>query len=223
MKLIRRINAILTANFNDLIDRFEDPPTMLRQAIRDMEDTIQDALENAAEVVAGEKLLARQITSHHSQAETAQKQAEAALAIGNDQEARAALVRKKDHLTLCGVLDDQRQETHETAELLKRQISAMQIRLGEARRRFNALAARQNAAQARSKLATQFSGRSDCTEAFSLFERMTSRIEAAEARADALSEIAGFQSESVSSVATDTDIDAELASLRNSVSDATTS
>jgi len=221
MKLFRRINAILTANINDLVDRFEDPPTMLKQAIREMEDTIQTALENAAEVVASEKLLARQIASQESQAETAQKQAEAALSRGDEEGARTALVRKKEHDTLRGVLVDQQTETHETAERLKRQISAMQIRLGEARRRLNALSARQSAAEARSRLATKFAGASSGQEAFSLFDRMTSRIEAAEARADALTEIAGFQDD-CEPTESDAEVDAELAALKESLAQAAT-
>lgn len=221
MKLFRRINAILTANFNDLVDRFEDPPTMLKQAIREMEDTIQAALENAAEVVASEKLLERQIASQAAQSEAAQKQAEAALTRGDEDAARTALVRKKEHGTLHSVLTDQRVETHETAERLKRQISAMQIRLGEARRKFSALAARQSAAEARSRLATKFAGAGSGHEAFSLFDRMTSRIEAAEARSDALTEIAGFQGDCEAADPAD-DVDAELAALRESMSRATT-
>lgn len=217
MKLFRRVNAILTANLNDLVDRFEDPPTMLKQAIREMEETIQAALENAAEVVASEKLLDRQISAQETQAEASQRQAEAAIARGDDNAARSALVRKKEHETVLGVLGDQREETHATAERLKRQISAMQIRLGEARRKFNALAARQSAAKARSKLATQFADSSTGHEAFSLFDRMTSRIEAEEARADALTEIGGFQNDCKSIEPTDADVDAELAALRETV------
>jgi phage shock protein A len=217
MKLFRRINAILTANFNDLVDRFEDPPTMLRQAIREMEETIHAALENAAEVVASEKLLARQITAQEAQAATSQKQAEAALSRSNEDAARAALVRKKEHETLCRALTDQHDETHAAAERLKRQIAAMQIQLGEARRKFSALSARQSAAEARTRLATRFSNQSTGSEAFSLFDRMTSRIEVAEARADALGEISGFQSECEVDAPQDADIDAELTALRESV------
>mgnify|MGYP002639360083 CR=1 FL=1 len=217
MKLFRRINAILTANFNDLVDRIEDPPTMLRQAIREMEETIHAALENAAEVVASEKLLARQIAAQEAHAATTQKQAEAAVSRGDEDTARAALVRRKEHETLRRVLADQYDETHAAAERLKRQIAAMQIQLGEARRKFSALSARQSAAEARTRLAARFSDQSSGSEAFSLFDRMTSRIEAAEARADALGEMSGFQSECEHLAPQDADIDAELTALRESV------
>jgi phage shock protein A len=221
MKLFRRINAILTANFNDLVDRFEDPPTMLRQAIREMEETIHSALKSAAEVVASEKLLARQIAAQETHAGTSQKQAEAALARGDEDAARAALVRKKEHETLGRVLTDQHDETHEAAERLKRQIAAMQIQLGEARRKFSALSARQSAAEARTRLATRFANQSSGSEAFSLFNRMASRIEAAEARAEAFGEISGFQSECDIASPNDAEIDAELTALRESAASRT--
>ena len=42
MRLFRRIGDIVAANLNDLVDRFEDPEVMLKQAIREMETMIED-------------------------------------------------------------------------------------------------------------------------------------------------------------------------------------
>lgn len=216
MRLFRRINAILTANFNELIDRFEQPSTMLRQAVREMEDTIQSALESAAEVVASEKLLARQISHQETEIEAAFNQAESAVARGDEALARSALARRKEYETLCDVLKEQWNETRETSERLKRQVAAMQIRLAEARRKLKTLTARQSAAEARSKLATCFVQPMPKGEAFSLFERMASKVETAEAKADALSELNGLQLETDNEFAAD-EIEAELNALRSSL------
>ena len=43
--LFRRINDIITANINDLIDRVEDPELMIKQMIREMEENIARAKE----------------------------------------------------------------------------------------------------------------------------------------------------------------------------------
>ena len=58
MGLFRRFGDILSANLNDLVDRFEDPEKMLRQAIREMEQAVASGLNSAAKVVANERLLA---------------------------------------------------------------------------------------------------------------------------------------------------------------------
>ena len=59
MRLFQRIGDIIAANLNDLVDRFEDPEVMLKQAIREMETMIESATGGAARAIAGERLLAR--------------------------------------------------------------------------------------------------------------------------------------------------------------------
>ena len=43
--LFKRINDMISANINDLIDRVEDPERMVKQIIREMEDNISKAKE----------------------------------------------------------------------------------------------------------------------------------------------------------------------------------
>ena len=63
MGLFQRVGDILSANFNDLIDRFEDPEKMLRQAIREMEALIAETLDGAAQSIATEKLIGKDLAS----------------------------------------------------------------------------------------------------------------------------------------------------------------
>ena len=39
MGLYRRFGDIISANLNELLDRFEDPEKMLRQVVREMEES----------------------------------------------------------------------------------------------------------------------------------------------------------------------------------------
>ena len=48
MRLFQRIGDIIAANLNDLVDRFEDPEVMLKQAIREMDAMIEGATAGAA-------------------------------------------------------------------------------------------------------------------------------------------------------------------------------
>jgi hypothetical protein len=56
MGLFGRISDIISANLNEMIDRFEDPEKMLKQAIREMEDAIGGARRETARAMAAEKL-----------------------------------------------------------------------------------------------------------------------------------------------------------------------
>jgi phage shock protein A len=50
MRIFRRISDIISANLNDLTDSWEHPEQMLRQAIREMEDSIAIATHETARI-----------------------------------------------------------------------------------------------------------------------------------------------------------------------------
>ena len=79
MRLFRRIGDIVAANLNDLVDRFEDPEVMLKQAIREMETMIEEATGAAARAIAGERLLARDLSDHERKARRWNARAEEAV------------------------------------------------------------------------------------------------------------------------------------------------
>lgn len=154
MGLFRRFGDIVSANLNDLVDRFEDPEKMLRQAIREMEEAVASALNGAAKVVANEKLLAQQLAENRRQAEHWHERACQAVRDGDDQRARRALVRKAEHEQLIPALEDQKTATQQAGRKLRRQIDGMRARLAEAKRKLATLSARNRAAESRRKLLT---------------------------------------------------------------------
>src|SRR5690606_6023808 len=96
MGIFKRISDILSANFNELVDGFENPEKLLKQAIREMEETIAKATEEAAKALAQEKITAKALATN--QAETARwlERAEQAVQAGDDDLARKAIKRKQD-------------------------------------------------------------------------------------------------------------------------------
>ena len=56
MGLFKRINDIISANLNEMIEGFENPETMLKQAIREMESSIAQVKQETARAMASEKL-----------------------------------------------------------------------------------------------------------------------------------------------------------------------
>ncbi|HVC98244.1 MAG TPA: PspA/IM30 family protein [Pirellulales bacterium] len=79
MRWLNRLTDILSANLSDLIERYEDPELLLKQAVREMDESIRAALQDAVKVVAHEKILARQLADEESAVTLSRRQAEAAV------------------------------------------------------------------------------------------------------------------------------------------------
>ena len=149
MRLFRRIGDIVSANLNEMIDHFEDPEKMLKQAVREMERAVTAALDAAVKVVANEKLLAKQLAENRRQADRWHDRAGQAVDAGDDALARRALTRKVQHEELVAALEDQQAAATETSRKLRRQIDGMRAKLAEAKRKLATLTARKRAAEAR--------------------------------------------------------------------------
>src|SRR5689334_15444665 len=97
MGLFQRISDIITATLNEMTESFEDPEKMLRQAIREMEQSIGEATQETAKVLANEKRMAKELGNNEQQVREWQRKAEQAVAGGDDNLARKALSRKQEH------------------------------------------------------------------------------------------------------------------------------
>jgi phage shock protein A len=88
MGLFRRVSDIISANLNDMMERFENPEKMLRQAVREMGEAIAVARKETAQAMASRKLVARCLGDHERQARDWQERAEKAVRAGDDGVAR---------------------------------------------------------------------------------------------------------------------------------------
>src|SRR5579871_5189413 len=197
MGLFQRISDIISANLNEMTESFEDPERMLKQAIREMEQSISDATHETAKVLANEKLLAKELANNERQADDWQRKAEQAVESGDDNLARKALARKQEHQKLVTALQDQLNAAQDASRTLKHQLEGMQAILAEAKRNLATLSARQRAADFKrkmntSEIAIDTGAASD--DAFAKFERMREKVERAEAEAEALAELRGVKS-----------------------------
>src|SRR3546814_12957685 len=95
MGICSRTRDIIAANFNDMLDKADDPTKMIRMIIREMEETLVEVRASAARTIADQKEMHRHVVKlDRLQADWADK---AQLALSKDREdlARAALVEKK--------------------------------------------------------------------------------------------------------------------------------
>src|SRR6516165_4540718 len=122
MRLFQRISDIIAANLNDLVDRFEDPEVMLKQAIREMDTMIEGATAGAARAIAGERLLAKDLSDHEEKAAQWRARAEAGVSRGDDDLARQAIARAFEHDAMAQAFREQRASAEKTAQALRNQI-----------------------------------------------------------------------------------------------------
>jgi phage shock protein A len=220
MGVFKRISDIISANLNDLTEGFEDPERMLKQAVREMEETIADVTNQTAKAMANETTLSRELERNRTQQQQWQGRAEKAVEEGSEDLARKALARKNEHEKLVAALKDQLDAAQEASGSLRCQLAGMKAKLAEGKRNLATLTARQRAADFRKKMESQAAGvASDVDDsAFAKFDRMKAKVEQAEAEAAAMAELRGMEvggaAEDVESPAEDLDVSAELAEMK---------
>jgi len=185
MGIFSRTRDIIAANFNDLLDKADDPEKMIRMIIFEMEETLVEVRASAARTIADQKEMHRHtVKLDQLQADWADK---AQLALSKDREdlARAALVEKKKAADMADQLKAEIAVLDDALRAYEVDIEKLQNRLREARSRQNAIAARLESAENRVKLRTLLaSERVD--EAMARFDQLERRVDYAEGRADAL-------------------------------------
>jgi phage shock protein A len=214
MGIFRRVSDIVSANLNEMVERFESPETMLRQAIREMDAALSRTLEAAARVIADERLLADQIARHRVEATDLHRRAGESLARGDEAGARRALMRRSDHEKLVAALDDQLAFARTTGSRMRRQLDAMRVRRAEAESTLHVLLARQRTVEAQRQLHSRQSDFQADETGFARFDRMRRKIERSEAETEALLDLGGGQLSDVDESDADRELEDELRALR---------
>ena len=218
--LFKRINDVINANINDLIDRVEDPERMVKQIIREMEENIRVAKDGVINAIASEKQLLKDLEHHRRQAQEWEKKAEVALQTDKDDLARTALLRKKEHDQIIKTLAPSWESAKHTSERLKTQLRSLEAKLEEARRKRGALIARQRAAEARQHMDHTLSSMQAGLDAHTNFARMEDRVAEMEARTEAMEEVndtAAQMEKDFLAMEIDTEVDRELAALKKKI------
>ena len=221
MGIFKRISDIISANMNELTDQFEDPEKMLKQAIREMEDSIAEVTQQTAKAMANEKTLIRELERNRAGSQEWQQRAVKAVESNDDALARKALARKNEHEKIVAALEDQLKAAREGCTTMQHQLSGMQAKLAEAKRNLATLSIRKKSADLRKKMDAQAAGLASSVDdtAFAKFDRLKAKVEQAEAEAEAVAELramqAGGKAEDVSEVSGEAlDVAAELAEMK---------
>lgn len=221
INFIQRINNIISANINDLIDHAEEPEIMLNHIIREMEENIRFIKQNVIHAIAGEKRLGRESEYHSRQSEYLLKKAEIALKADNEKLARAALTRKKEHDKIVQELEEAWKSAKISSRKLKDQLHLMEHKLEKARIRCSSLTARKRAAETRQQMGITLSRfqKSLCTEGkFSRIEDKILEIETCTEAIEELNKDSYDMERELEKLEADTEVENELEALKDRIS-----
>jgi len=189
MGIFARLARLIKSNINDLISRSEDPEKMLNQIVIDMNTQLIEAKKQVAASIADEKRLAKQAEQEAANAAEWERRAMMAVRAGDDNLAKEALTRVKEHQTLAEQFRAQWQKQKGAVDQLKLALRALNGKIEEAKRKKNLLIARKKRAEAQKVIQETMSGLRNAS-AFEAFDRMSNKIEQMEAEAEAGAELA---------------------------------
>lgn len=188
MGIFGRLASLIKSNLNDLISKSEDPEKMLNQVILEMNTQLMDAKKQVALAIADEKRLGKQFDTEKATAEEWERKAMMAVRAGEDELAKEALLRQREHEALSAELERQWHKQKTAVEQLKNALRVLNNKIEEAKRKKNVLIARKKRAEAQKAIHETMSGLSN-DSAFETFNRMEEKIVQMEAEADAQSEV----------------------------------
>ena len=128
MGIFNRARDIFAANFNELLDKADDPAKMIRMIILEMEETLVEVRASAARTIADQKEMHRHtVKLDKLQADWADK---AQLALSKDREdlARAALVEKKKAGDMADQLKQEIAVLDDALRAYEQDIEKLQVR-----------------------------------------------------------------------------------------------
>ncbi len=219
MGLFKRFNDVIAANINDIVDRMEDPEKGLKQAIREMEESVQSATSETAKVIANQKRLEKELARNEADVTFWSSRAQEFVDSSDDDGARDALTKATDAGCLAGAAREQLDAATGASKILREQLTGMQAKLEEARRSLATLSARKKAADIRKQAIDATRHASDVVvekSAFDKFDRLREKVETAEAEAEALAELTGHMSRKSSGQSGESEVEKQLAALKAS-------
>lgn len=217
MGLFDRLGRVVRANLNDLVSKAEDPEKVLEQAVIDMQEDLVQLRQAVARSIAEQKRSEQQYNQNQTEANKWEQRAKLALSKGDETLAREALTRKKSFAETAAMLKQQFDQQSGTVDQLKRNLVALESKISEAKTKKNMLQARAKAAKANEQLQSTL-GNIGTSSAMGAFERMEQKVLEAEAKSQAVGELAGSGlEEQFRMLESGSDVDDELAMLKAQV------
>lgn len=221
MSIFSRLKRIARANFNMLLDRAEQPESMLDERIRELEKAIEEGKGAAAMYGATFKRMERQLEELKQKKTELNDQAAAYLKADDEELARKALDKRLDVENRIATLQPSVEQGRETYEELRKSLQELTDQLADARTRVQELKARKSRAEAQRAFGRQVDKvRSTTGTGDGEFEKFENKVVEEEAAAEIENQIrddiAGSDAE-LEKRARELQIEAELKKLKTSI------
>lgn len=189
MSIFQRLFRIGKANVNAAIDKIEDPVKVIDQVLRELDEDIEKVTAAVTSQMAVEKKFQRELDEANELVERRDAQARQALASGNEELAREALVDKKKQVEKRDKLQEGYNRAKATADNLRNQLTEMKSRVSDMKDQRSTLIAQAEAAKAQQKINQTMSGVGG-NDVVATFDRMEEKIKRMHDEADAAYELA---------------------------------
>ncbi len=214
MGIFTRFKDIVSANINAMLDKAEDPEKMIKLMIQEMEDTLVEIKATCAGAMATKARVNRALDDIAGRADDWENKARLAISKGREDLAREALAEKRVFANEGDRLRKEMDQLDEIVAKYKNDISQLEEKLTNARKKHQMLLQRHAQAQNRYK-AQSVLRKTESYDAFTRFDAFENRIERMEADADLVNAKARASLEDeFSKLETDETLENELAALK---------
>lgn len=204
------------AKVNNALDEMENPIELLDQKIRDMEENLNKAKLSSAQVLGNVHEIEKQMAAAQKDSKDWEEKVKLAVAKGNDDLAKRALERKLDADKKHVSLQNSYNEASAKAELIKKNLRALEDEIQKTRSYRDEAAARMNNAEASKQVNEILANVQTKTNSIKIddIERKIQRKEALAEGLGDLKQVDSLENE-FEALGSTTDLDAELAKYKN--------
>ena len=185
-----RIGNIVRAEVEDVLGRIENPRKLVNQMLIDMERAFDQAVGEVSRAIANEKIIERRQRKAEEEVGRLQREAEGAVARGDDEAARRSLDAKVALETTANDLKRSYEEAQSASVKLKGQLAELRSKLENARNRKDTVASRRQCIRESGETTSRVNRRP-----FDEFDRLVNDVERDEIASEVYQEIAGLRTE----------------------------
>lgn len=190
MSWIETFSLVMRSNITFLRERYEDPERMLHQLLIDMEEELEGVRHSVAEAMADEIQLRKQADAAREEADQWLKRAKSAIERQDDAQAEAALDHKLRAAERADDLTREYEKQQEETRKLRDAVRSLEEKIRQARQRRTLLLARMTRANSTRKINSALD-RVQGNSAFAQFHRLETKVDRAEALAEAYDRLDG--------------------------------
>ena len=189
MGVITRYKYIMSANFNALLDRCEDPEKMIDQYLRNLEQDFAKVKAETATIMAEEKSAKRKLDECESEIAKMAEYAKKAVAAGNDNEARQFLSKKAELTQKLDVLTKNYEMACDNSAKMRQMHDKLEADISSLKSRRDMLKAKAKVAETQKKMNQMGSGLESAGNNLAAFDRMEEKVNKMLDEADAMNEL----------------------------------